>query len=285
MLIVDDTQMNLNVVVNLLKKTEMQIDTATGGADAAALADEKRYDVILMDQRMPGMNGTETLRRIRARAEGLNRDTPVICLTADAVVGARERYLSDGFADYLSKPVNSRMLERVILKYLPGEKVRVVKGGEPPTKAADAIGAADAVGAIETDDFAPLRAAGIDPAIGLGYCQGDGDLYRSLLQDYVQYAGARAEGLVRQFDARDLKAYAILAHTVKSSSRTIGATALSDIAAGLEAAADAGDLVAHQRDHQRLLEEYSVTVAAIRSIIPLPEEKHDDGEILEFLPE
>ncbi len=279
-LIVDDTQMNLNVVVNLLKKTEIQIDTATSGADALALTDEKKYDAILMDQRMPGMNGTEILHQIRARAEGLNRDTPVICLTADAVVGARERYLNDGFADYLSKPVDGQVLERVILKYLPREKVRMVKGGEQPTEAAAAT--ADAVG---TDGYAPLRAAGIDPGIGIGYCQGDEELYRSLLRDYLQSAEERAEGLARGYDERDWKAYAILAHTVKSSSKTIGAAALSDLAAGLEAAADAGGLAIHPSDHQRLLEKYSATAAAIRSIIPLPEEKHEDGEIMEFLPE
>ncbi len=279
-LIVDDTQMNLNVVVNLLKKTEIQIDTATSGADALALTDEKKYDAILMDQRMPGMNGTETLRQIRARAEGLNRDTPVICLTADAVVGARERYLNDGFADYLSKPVDSQVLEKVILKYLPSGKVRMVKGGEQPIEAAAVK--ADAVG---TDGYTPLRAAGIDPGIGIGYCQGDEELYRSLLRDYLQCAEERAEGLARRYEERDWKAYAILAHTVKSASKTIGAAALSDIAAGLEAAADAGGLAVHPSDHQRLLEQYSATVAAIRSVIPLPEEKHDDGDIIEFLPE
>lgn len=279
-LIVDDTQMNLNVVVNLLKKTEIQIDTATSGADALALTDEKKYDAILMDQRMPGMNGTETLHQIRARAEGLNRDTPVICLTADAVVGARERYLNDGFADYLSKPVDGQVLERVILKYLPREKVRMVKGGEQPTEAVTTT--ADAVG---TDGYAPLRAAGIDPGIGIGYCQGDEELYRSLLRDYLQCAEERAEGLARRYEERDWKAYAILAHTVKSASKTIGAAALSDIAAGLEAAADAGGLAVHPSDHQRLLEQYSATAAAIRSVIPLPEEKHDDGDIIEFLPE
>ena len=272
--------MNLNVVVNLLKKTEIQIDTATSGTDALALTDEKKYDAILMDQRMPGMNGTETLHQIRARAEGLNRDTPVICLTADAVVGARERYLNDGFADYLSKPVDGQVLERVILKYLPREKVRMVKGGEQPTEAVTTT--ADAVG---TDGYAPLRAAGIDHGIGIGYCQGDEELYRSLLRDYLQCAEERAEGLARRYEERDWKAYAILAHTVKSASKTIGAAALSDIAAGLEAAADAGGLAVHPSDHQRLLEQYSATAAAIRSVIPLPEEKHDDGDIIEFLPE
>ena len=282
-LIVDDTQMNLNVVVNLLKKTEIQIDTATGGADALALTDENVYDAILMDQRMPGMNGTETLRQIRARAEGLNRNTPVICLTADAVVGAKERYLSDGFADYLSKPVSGQILERVILKYLPGEKVQMVKSVEQPTEAV--VTTADAVRA---EDYAPLRAAGIDPGIGIGYCRGDGELYRSLLLDCLQCADKRAEDLVRYYEERDWKAYAILAHTIKSSSKTIGATALSDLAAGLEAAADAGNLDILQRDHQRLLEKYRVTAAAIQSVITLPEEKqekHDDEEIMEFLPE
>jgi len=279
-LIVDDTQMNLNVIVSLLKKTEIQIDTAAGGADAVALADRNPYDAILMDQRMPGMNGTETLRQIRARAEGLNRDTPVICLTADAVVGARERYLSDGFADYLSKPVNGQMLERMILKYLPGGKVQMVNSGEQPAEAgAPAAEAGRAVGNC------PRRAAGKDPGIGIGYCRGDGGLYRSLLQDYLQCSDKRAEDLARHYNERDWKAYAILAHTLKSSSKTIGASALSDIAAGLEAAADAGDLAAHQREHQQLLEKYSMTVAAIQSVITLPGEKHDDEEIMEFLPE
>jgi len=279
-LIVDDTQMNLNVVINLLKKTEIQIDTATSGADALALTDRNPYDAILMDQRMPGMNGTETMHQIRGRAESLNRETPVICLTADAVVGARERYLSDGFADYLSKPVSGQMLEQVILKYLPDRKVQRVQNGEPPADVSATV-----YSAAGNNDYAPLRAAGIDPGIGMGYCQGDEELYRSLLQDYLQCSGERAEGLASRYDERDWKAYAILAHTVKSSSKTIGATALSEIAAKLEAAADAGDLAILQRDHQRLLEQYNMTVAAIRSIIPLSEEKHNEEEILEFMPE
>ncbi len=279
-LIVDDTRMNLTVAVGLLKGTQIQIDTATGGEEATNLAASRSYDLILMDQRMPKMDGTEALHRIRAQTDGANRNTPVICLTADAVVGARERYISDGFEDYLSKPVNSQMLESVILKYLPSEKVQMVKSEEQPTEAV--VTTADAV---RSKDYAPLLAAGIDPGIGIGCCQGDEGFYRSLLQDYLQCAEKRAEDLVRRYDERDCKAYAILVHTVKSSSKTIGATALSDLAAVLEAAADTGDLVAHQRDHQRMLEKYSMTVAAIQSIIKLPEEKQDDEEIIEFMPE
>ena len=121
-LVVDDTRMNLVVIEGLLKRTEISVVTASSGEEALRKAKEDAFDLILLDQRMPHMDGTETLRRIRAQEDGFNRDTPVICLTADAVVGARERYLQEGFTDYLSKPVDSHALETALIKYLPPEK-------------------------------------------------------------------------------------------------------------------------------------------------------------------
>ena len=76
-----------------------------------------------MDQRMPEMEGTEALHLIRATKGGASSDSPVICLTADAVAGAREHYLAEGFSEYMAKPVNSETLEKMILKFLPAEKV------------------------------------------------------------------------------------------------------------------------------------------------------------------
>ena len=119
-LIVDDTSINLKVAVNLLKNTKMKIDTATSGAEAVTMAARNRYDMIFMDQRMPEMDGTEAFHRIRATSDGASSDVPVVCLTADAVIGAKERYLSEGFTDYLTKPIDSFALEKIILKYLPG---------------------------------------------------------------------------------------------------------------------------------------------------------------------
>ena len=126
-LIVDDTKMNLTVVVKLLKNTQLQIDTATCGADAVSMAENTAYDLILMDQRMPGMDGTEALRRIRASSGGASRMSPVICLTADAVVGAKERYIAEGFTDYLTKPIDSFALEKTLIRYLPEDKVERVR--------------------------------------------------------------------------------------------------------------------------------------------------------------
>ena len=91
--------MNLVVATAFLKETQVQIDTASGGKEAVEMALKNKYDVILMDQRMPEMDGEEALRAIKNEKEGPNISTPVICLTADAVVGARERYLSKGFDD------------------------------------------------------------------------------------------------------------------------------------------------------------------------------------------
>ncbi|MBO4266817.1 MAG: response regulator [Lachnospiraceae bacterium] len=122
-LIVDDTMVNIMVVMHLLKHTQVIFDKATSGADAIQMAEKTMYDLILMDQRMPEMDGTEAFHRIRATQGGASSDSPVVCLTADAVVGARERYLAEGFTDYMAKPVEGYALEKMLMRYLPKEKV------------------------------------------------------------------------------------------------------------------------------------------------------------------
>ncbi len=123
LLIVDDTPMNLEVFVNLLKKTRVKIDTAESGAECLALAAAKKYDIIFLDHMMPHKDGIETLGELKAMADNPNRDTPVICLTANAISGSREMYLDIGFDDYLAKPVDPMQLEQMIADHLPKEKI------------------------------------------------------------------------------------------------------------------------------------------------------------------
>lgn len=123
-LVVDDTVVNLTVVKALLKKTLIKIDVAKSATEALVKTVQKHYDTILLDNRMPGMDGAEALPIMRTQEGGLNHDTPIICLTADAISGARERYLAEGFTDYLTKPIESVALERMLLKYLPQDKVK-----------------------------------------------------------------------------------------------------------------------------------------------------------------
>ena len=120
-LIVDDVEVNIIVISELLKKTNIRIDTASGGDEAIEKCRNRRYDLILLDHRMPQKDGIDTFREISS--EGQNTDTPVIMLTANAMSGAREEYRKIGFADYLTKPVDSRELENMLIKYLPRQKV------------------------------------------------------------------------------------------------------------------------------------------------------------------
>ena len=115
-LIVDDNEMNLEVISSLLEDTRIRVTTAMSGTECLELLKEKSYDVVLLDQMMPGLSGVQTLAEIKK--QHLADDTPVVALTADAIVGARDNYISQGFTDYLSKPVMYDALEAILLKYL-----------------------------------------------------------------------------------------------------------------------------------------------------------------------
>ena len=124
-LIVDDNEMNLEVESKLLAETGMQITTVTGGREALALCVRKKYDVILMDHLMPGMDGIECLKAIRNQTGGLNRATPIIVLTANAGSENKELYNSSGFDGYLIKPVSGEKLEETMLRHISPDKIKV----------------------------------------------------------------------------------------------------------------------------------------------------------------
>lgn len=115
---VDDNRVNLKVLKALLKRSEVKLDLAISGKQALERTKDKKYDLILMDHMMPEMDGIETLHAIRADKDNQNRDTKVIALTANAIQGAEQEYLKEGFDDYLSKPIDPEKLEWMIEKYL-----------------------------------------------------------------------------------------------------------------------------------------------------------------------
>ncbi len=122
-LVVDDIKMNLNVIVGLLKRTKIQVDVALSGNEAIEMARQKDYDILFIDHMMPDMDGIETLDRIKKDRFALCRNKPMVALTANAISGARDFYLEKGFVDYISKPVNSKILEKMIIELLPKELV------------------------------------------------------------------------------------------------------------------------------------------------------------------
>ena len=274
-LIVDDTRINLTVAVNLLKNTRMKIDTATSGAEAVSMASKTRYDLIFMDQRMPEMTGTEAFHNIRNTPDGASRDVPVVCLTADAVIGAKERYLSEGFSDYLTKPIDNFALEKMLMKYLPEDKVEHVT-----EELTDESG----LNGNEEEYFATLRSVGIEPKTGLKYCQDDEVFYRAMLAEYAYGELEKAHNLQKSFEAGNWHDYSIYVHALKSSSKMIGASALSMRAAKLEAAANAVETGIIQTEHDSMMEEYELMTAVIRSVIPKSALDPDNDNITEYSP-
>ncbi|MBO4864216.1 MAG: response regulator [Eubacterium sp.] len=275
-LIVDDTRINLTVVENLLKNTEIQIDTATSGAQAVEMAEKTVYDLILMDQRMPEMDGTEALHKIRENENCLSNVSPVICLTADAVIGAKEKYMSEGFSDYLTKPIDSYALEKMLIRHLPVSKVQKIKRTENEVKA-------------EADkpkgEYDILRDYGIDPDTGLQFCQHDEDIYKSILAEYAKGKADKAENMQKYFEEENWHDYGILVHALKSTSKMIGASDLSERTAFLEEAALSGDAEAIRKVHQSMMKGYETVTEGIISMLPEAALDTEDDEIMEFYPE
>ena len=130
LLVVDDVSVNLKVFTGLLKKTEMQIDTALSGEEGLLLAAQQKYDMIFIDHMMPKMDGIEMLHQLQQETYAINKDTPKIALTANAISGVREQYIKAGFREYLTKPIDVSKLESMIVRFLPKEKVLLTEEEE-----------------------------------------------------------------------------------------------------------------------------------------------------------
>ena len=123
LLVVDDNKVNLKVFKGLLKNNNMQIDTAMSGKECLELMKENHYHIVFLDHLMPDMDGVETLNQAKMLKNSKSQDAVMIVLTANAVAGAREKFLQEGFDDYLSKPISLPLLKEMILKYLPNELI------------------------------------------------------------------------------------------------------------------------------------------------------------------
>ena len=261
-LMVDDTPMNLTVFKSLLKQTKVQVDTAESGAEGLHMMRKKKYDIVFLDHMMPEKDGIETLHELHAEESNPNLHTPAICLTANAISGAREQYLSEGFDDYLTKPIDADRLEEMMMQYLPKEKLIAQTG--------DANAAAPSV---ELPEW--LRdIKDIDVDSGLKHCGGE-EGYLDMLKIYGSDAATNADRIEDFWRARDLSNTTIKVHALKSTSRSIGAESLGALAEKLEFAGKAGDEAALDAELSGLLERYRALGAAL-SPLYAPEKKSDE---------
>lgn len=246
-LVVDDTPLNLVVFKGLLKQTQMQIDTANDGDEGISMSQAKKYDIIFLDHMMPGKDGIETLKYMKAMPDNPNLETPVISLTANAISGAREEYLAAGFQDYLTKPVDSTKLESLLLQYLPQEKVRVRQAGT------------EDVTAEETEEtILPVwlhELEGIDAQEGIGHC-GSETAYLDTLKVFAEAALSGIKDIEGYFQNEDWQNYTIKVHALKSTARIIGAKLLSEMAKRMEDAGNAGEIGQIKEETPSLLSLY-----------------------------
>ena len=205
-LVVDDNEMNLLVVTSLLKDTLIQIDTAISGTEALKKLAVAKYDLIFLDHMMPDLDGIQMLKLAMSMKDNKSAGAPVIALTANAILGAREMFLREGFSDYLSKPVRPNELEDMLKKHLPPEKI-----GKP------SVTSSPPIPLQFQKDYKFLK-----PEIGLMYCGGNQDVYKDILSVFCRLKENEQAKLQAALDIEDWETYTVLIHGLKSTSISIG---------------------------------------------------------------
>ena len=221
-LVVDDNPMNLNVIKGLLKPTQINITTAASGEECLSILEKEKFHIVLLDHLMPGMDGIETMGKIKA----LYPNLPVYALTANSMSDADGFYQSKGFLGYLPKPIDSKLLESTIMKHIADEiieKPASVQNQKEPEDLPDYLQWVKEIDSISVED-------GIRNSGGVS-------VYEHSLSDFYDTIDLNADTIENALETCDIKLYTVKVHALKSSARIVGAMELSELAEQLE---DAG---------------------------------------------
>ncbi len=269
-LAVDDNELNLKVITGLLEKTRMTVDTALSGKIALGLLSKTKYDILLIDYRMPKMDGVELLKHIKYDADGINYYSVCIILTANVVSGVREMFINAGFDDYLEKPVNGKRLEDMLKKYIHPDRIispasitqsendqrnnTVQKDDESSADNSDenpSIVSADTMKKLkelQNDRYISIKS-------GVEYA-GAETLFVDTLRFFRANVDKKSAELEQLLNSNNIEDYATKVHALKSSARMIGAKDLSEKARLLEEAGLNGDLDYIKENHDEMLSLY-----------------------------
>lgn len=231
-LAVDDNPMNLSVIKGLLKKTMIQIETVQSGWEAIEAVQKEYYDLILMDHMMPQMDGIETMHQIRRLKSNKNQEVLILALTANATTGSRQRYLQEGFDDYLSKPVKAEKLEQMMYTYLPKDMIEVKK----------TVTEQEQKKGLDQELEKELLKYGLDMRSGLVYLDDNYEQYIETAEVFLKYSEKRKQRIRRMLEENDIQNYTIEVHSLKSNGRLLGSYALSSLAEELEEQGQKGNL-------------------------------------------
>lgn len=228
-LVADDNQINLKVIKNTLEYYGLIVETANSGTDAIRLCEKTQYDIVFMDQMMPGMDGIEAMRRIRTLSShyesgGLGK---IVVLTANAILGVRDELMKEGFDEYLSKPIQFQELDRVLKLLLPANKF-MTKNHVETTVSVPKVQNLELI----LEDMLPQ----INVTAGLTNCSGDVKVYLDILHILHEDAEKQLSELLELWERKDYPNYIILIHGIKSQLLNVGYSLLAEDARTLEMA-------------------------------------------------
>lgn len=249
-LVVDDNRLNLKVASGLLKLFDISVTVALSGAECLKLIQKEYYHIIFLDHMMPQMDGLETLREIRSLPSEYYQNVPIIALTANAVSGNKEMFLTSGFNDYLSKPVAISHLEDLLKRWLPSSliKLQESKVNEPLYQ--------------EVADF-----DNIDYQSGLVNCANQTEVYIAAVKQFLHDAGTTTEQLSKAKDLGDALLFTTIVHGIKTAAKTLGAIELSRIALELEEYGHKKCFVEIEELYPRFKAEYQNAISSFTNFI------------------
>ena len=248
-LAVDDNVTNIKVIQGILSMYQIRVDTATSGQECLEKLEKNHYHLILMDQMMPIMDGIETTRKIREFQDKDIRNIPVIALTANAIRGAREMFLENGFQDYISKPMDINILEKILRKYLPTEFIHLVDKKNPKVSLGK-----------------PIVIPQVDVEAGIENYGNSRQRYIQILRYIYDDGEEQIVRMKKQVREKRYDDYLFEAHALKGLAKGIGAMELSEKARVQEMAAREKnyDVITDGAEH--LFEQYQMLLANIKFV-------------------
>ncbi len=217
-LLVDDNEINLTVAQGLLEPLKMHIDTALSGKSCIEKIQKEKYDIIFMDHMMPEMDGIETTRLIRRMIPEYEK-VPIIAFTANVVTETRTMFYEEGMSDFIGKPIDMTVMLNKLKKWLPKEKI-ILSSKEY---------------SVSSEVKSGASIDGFDTAYAVKLL-GNEALFWEILEDYYEALPEKFDVIRRHKNAGDISAYTIEVHSLKSTSRQVGALGLAKLAEELEMA-------------------------------------------------
>ena len=243
-LVVDDNPVNLTVATGLLEPLRMKVGTAKSAAEAIDMIHGTKYDLIFMDHMMPEVDGVEATHIIRQLVPSYN-DVPIIALTANAIGGAREMFIREGMNDFVAKPIDLKDIVSKLKKWLPQNKIIPVDDNNPlPTTESEQEDGFSAADIKELNTQNALKLLGTEK------------LFWTVLKDYFNAVEKKANVIMEHKAAERWRDYTIEVHSLKSTSRQIGADNIADVAAELEKAGNEGNIDLINEKTDGMIEDY-----------------------------